>query len=142
MKYLHPPHRYTRRRATSRLVIHHTATPNTRETTADQVRRWHVDGNGWLDMGYHFLIRRDGRLELGRPIWAQGAHASGHNADTIGIALAGTGPDFTPAQLDTLYSVITMLREVYPITSVLGHRELGRTECPGFEVRQWLAARA
>lgn len=44
--------------------------------------------NGWAGIGYHFVIRKDGTIERGRPLSVVGAHAQGDNLHTIGICMA------------------------------------------------------
>jgi hypothetical protein len=56
---------------------------------ADTIRDWHVNGNGWRDIGYHLVIRRDGSIEKGRDINDSGAHAAGYNSKSIGLCLVG-----------------------------------------------------
>jgi len=126
-------------RKLSRIIIHHTATPNDREVTIDEIRGWHVKDNGWRDVGYHRHIRRDGRIERGRDIDEPGAHAYGHNEDSIGISIAGTGPDFTRHQWATLEQIVMSLVRKYGIERVIGHRDVGDTKCPGFDVQLWYA---
>ena len=65
-------------------ILHCSATPAGRPHNAAEIRRWHVDGNGWSDIGYHYVILIDGTVEAGRPLWRKGAHTKGHNND-IGI---------------------------------------------------------
>lgn len=60
------------------------------DTTAAVIRRHHVGHNGWSDIGYHFVIRKDGTIEDGRPLSRSGAHTEGAN-DTIGICVTGDG---------------------------------------------------
>jgi len=55
----------------------------------DEVRRWHTQGRGWSDVGYHYLIDLDGTVVEGRPIEKAGAHVKGHNANSVGISLFG-----------------------------------------------------
>ena len=60
--------------------------------TADKVaeiRRWHVKDRGWKDIGYHYLIDRNGTVATGRPVEQVGAHVAGHNTGTIGVCLIG-----------------------------------------------------
>jgi hypothetical protein len=54
-----------------------------------EVRRWHVQDRGWKDIGYHFLIDRDGTVAKGRPVEQVGAHTMDHNVGSIGISLFG-----------------------------------------------------
>lgn len=135
------------------IVIHCTATPagwRADETTAQkaaEVRRWHVEDNGWHDVGYHFLIDRDGTVVEGRPVEQAGAHVGGHNDSTIGIALFGgrgshaddtPGDHYTPAQMLALRQLCLRLIERHPtIEKVRGHNDYAARACPGFRVARW-----
>lgn len=141
------------------ITVHCSATRPNQDLTADDIRRWHVEGNGWSDIGYHFVIRRAGLVENGRPISRQGAHVSGHNAGNIGICLVGglnmeSQPEnnFTPEQFAALRSLISDLLLDFPDADVKGHRDWspdldgdGVVEehewlkaCPCFDVRAWM----
>lgn len=108
------------------------------------IKAWHTkpppDGNGWSDVGYHFFIGFDGLLEQGRPVEKAGAHAQGHNKDSIGICLAGLRmTDFTAKQFDSLSTLLLLLKRSYPHAKLLGHSEVdqhGKT-CPVFDVVPW-----
>lgn len=114
-----------------------------------EIRRWHVNDNGWNDIGYHFVIDRDGTIGMGRPLDVVGAHVKGHNEGTIGICLiGGHGSDandkfedhFTPAQDRAVRTMIQDLMDKYPtITKVSGHNEYAAKACPGFRVGPWYA---
>lgn len=137
------------------IIIHATATPaNWREgqrtsTKVAEVRRWHVEDRGWSDIGYHYLIDRDGTVATGRPLERTGAHVAGHNTGTIGIALfgghGGAATDsfadhFTEAQEASLRSLIANLRHDYPtITKVTGHNQYAAKACPCFDAPRWYA---
>ena len=56
---------------------------------ATEIKKWHVDDNGWDDIGYHYIIKRGGLVEVGRPEGFQGAHAPAANSKSIGICLVG-----------------------------------------------------
>ncbi len=101
----------------TRAVIHHT---NSHDVSIDTVRRWHVNDNGWDDVGYHFLIRANGDIEAGRPIGFHGAHAKGRN-HYIGIALTGYD-EFTAQQLESLLNLLVSLK----IENIERHHE----RCP------------
>jgi len=113
----------------------------------DEVRRWHVRDRGWRDIGYHFLIDRNGAVMGGRPLDQVGAHVQGKNTGTIGIALFGGhgsaetddfADHFTEAQDKALRKLIADLRKEYPaIRKVSGHNEYAAKACPGFQVSQW-----
>jgi len=141
-------------RKINELIVHCTATPPNFMPTAtpaqrvDEVRRWHVEDNGWSDIGYHYLIDRGGQLLNGRHISRAGAHVKGHNKDTIGISLfGGKGgtkdqafeDNFTPEQGETLRKLIDRLQGEYgPSLKISGHQEYANKACPCFEIRGWL----
>lgn len=128
------------------IVIHAAATPPGMDVGVEEIRRWHVDERGWSDIGYHYVIRRDGRFEAGRPIERQGAHARGYNENSIGVCLVG-GVDedgnadcnYTAFQWTQLAILIEGLMKAYPDAEVLGHRDLGSNKaCPVFDVKAWM----
>ena len=125
----------TERDITDMIVIHHTGC-NDIDASAEQIHGWHIN-NGWAGIGYHFVIRKDGTIERGRPEWAVGSHAYGENSHTIGIHLSG---DFTQAyptteQVEKCALLIANLCEDYGIPTdrehIVGHGELMSTDCPG-----------
>lgn len=110
-----------------------------------EIRRWHL-ARGWRDVGYHFLIDRDGTVVLGRPIEQIGAHIKGHNRETVAIALfggyGGTENDafednFTPEQDAALRELIAELKLDHPIEKIAGHNEYAAKACPTFRVMRW-----
>jgi N-acetylmuramoyl-L-alanine amidase len=114
-----------------------------------EVRLWHTRDRGWKDVGYHYLIDRDGKVGEGRPLDQIGAHTQGKNTGTIGISLFGGHgsaatdafeANFTPAQDAALRALIADLRRQFPsITRVTGHNEYSVKACPGFAVGPWLS---
>ena len=112
-----------------------------------EVRRWHVEDNGWKDIGYHFLIDRDGTVAKGRPIEQVGAHTMGRNTGSIGISLFGGHgsaangkfeDSFTHLQDAALHALIMKLTAIYKIAKVSGHNQFAAKACPGFYVPSWL----
>jgi N-acetyl-anhydromuramyl-L-alanine amidase AmpD len=112
-----------------------------------EVRRWHTQDRGWKDIGYHFLIDRDGTLAEGRPLDQVGAHTQGHNTGTVGISLFGGhgsaatdqfSDHYTQVQDKALRALIDDLRATYKITKVNGHNLYAAKACPGFNVPTWL----
>jgi N-acetylmuramoyl-L-alanine amidase len=95
------------------------------------------DGNGWKDVGYHYFIGFDGKLEAGRPLDAVGAHVEGQNAHSVGICLAGLKVfDFRPAQFDALKMLLALLKKAYPKATLHGHNEFtDKKTCPVFNVQ-------
>ena len=147
-------------------VIHHTAGANayTQEEAPAVVRAielYHVQGNGWNDIGYNFLVDRFGTVYEGRYGGVDknvvGAHALGFNRGSVGIAVLGTYIDAPPPQaaMDALarllawrldlahvdpassVSVVSGGSERYPsgtpvvLRAVSGHTDTGLTACPG-----------
>ena len=130
-------------RAINNIVIHCADTPTNMDIGAAEIRDWHVNDRGWSDIGYHYVIRRNGALEAGRPLERTGAHVSGHNADSIGICWVGgyKGIDSrTIAQRNTMKILIELLLKIWPKATVKGHRDFaGVTKtCPSFDVAEWI----
>lgn len=119
------------------LVVHCAATPNGRPHDAADIHQWHRE-RGWDGIGYHYVIRIDGRIENGRPNYWTGAHVGGHNQNTLGICLIGTDM-FTNEQYLALDTLLRDLREVYPDAKIRGHRDYDSgKDCPGFDLEKWL----
>ena len=118
------------------------------QSQAEEIDRWHR-GRGWKQIGYHYVIGRQGDLAEGRPIENVGAHTKGHNTASIGICLIGGhgggssdsfSDNFTPAQDRALRRLIAQLRAEYPsIKKVSGHNDYTNLKtCPTFRVKPWL----
>ena len=75
-------------RKINKIIVHCTATQEGRDIGVEWCRKVHLR-KGWKDVGYHFVIRLDGKVEEGRPIEMSGAHTKGHNWDSIGVCYAG-----------------------------------------------------
>lgn len=134
------------------IVVHCTATRpkwwegRSAEEKAREVRQWHLD-RGFNDIGYHWLIDRDGTIVKGRDESKTGAHVKGHNANTIGISLFGGhgsssddqfSDNYTPAQETALRQLIAEIEMRYNIQKVSGHNEYSTKACPGFRVSEFL----
>lgn len=128
------------RNATRRIVIHHTGGADI-DAYAEQIHQWHLQA-GYAGIGYHFVIRKNGDIERGRPAWAVGSHAYGANSDTLGIHLSGCFTHILPTekQMEACALLIANLCDEYKIPTdrkhILGHREvdpdgLRGTSCPG-----------
>lgn len=127
-------------RPIERIVVHCADTPKGMDIGADEIRRWHVEDNGWRDIGYHWIVRRDGTVEAGRPEEEPGAHVAGHNSRTIGICLIGGkgGFNFTRQQLAALEAKVIDLAREYPQAQVCGHTDLDSSKpCPQFDAGAW-----
>lgn len=132
-------------RPIDKLIIHCSATNPKQDIGVEEVRDWHVKGNGWSDIGYHFFIRRDGTLETGRDIDKIGAHVAGQNAGSIGICMAGgidmsgnAQANFTEQQWKELERFVRAFKAEYPKATVHGHNEFSNKACPSFSVQKWL----
>ena len=135
-------------RVINKIIIHCAATPEGKDYTVEQIRQWHTSpkpkGNGWKDIGYHFVIYRDGSVHPGRPIEQIGAHTSGYNANSIGICYIGgcakdgkTPKDTrTTEQKAAMVKLVTELRRRFPNASVHGHNEFANKACPSFNVQK------
>lgn len=128
------------------IAIHCSATPFDRDVTAHDIDRMHRD-QGWLKIGYHFVIRRNGHVEPGRRVTERGAHVSGFNHCSIGICLAGgvdkkmvPSSNYTEGQMDSLRDLLVQLQEEFPDAVVQGHRDFPRVAkaCPSFHVGHWV----
>lgn len=120
------------------------------EAKRDELRRWHVEENSWSDLGYHYVIDRDGQVARGRALETPGAHTYGHNANSIGICLVGGhgssandafATNYTDAQDQALRVLINELQVRIPgIKKISGHNDYTKAKaCPGFQVSRWLA---
>ncbi|WRQ13117.1 lysin [Vibrio phage vB_VpM-pA2SJ1] len=142
------------------MTVHASATPPSLDIGADWIRAEHLK-RGWSDIGYHFVIKRDGMLEPGRPLSRTGAHVYGHNRKNLGVCLVG-GVDedgnpennFTEAQFEALRVFISDQCGIYgiPLNNIKGHRDwspdlnadgkISPNEyikaCPCFDVQEWL----
>lgn len=121
--------------------VHCSYTPADMDIGKIEINQWHLQ-RGWSGIGYHFVIRRDGTLEIGRPIEKVGAHVKNHNSDSVGICMVGGKPDanFTMDQYKTLYSLREMLDTNLGRLDWKGHRDAGDTTktCPNFDVKSLL----
>jgi hypothetical protein len=125
----------------SKVTIHHTETPNNDSMSIEarlrQIQSYHIDVRGWCDIGYHFLVGRDGRVFQGRPETQIGAHVSGANTNNVGISFVGSFQTTAPpaAMLTAASTVMAALSTQYGIrlsaSTVKGHRDQGSTDCPG-----------
>ena len=112
----------------------------------EEIRRWHKD-RGWKDIGYHYVIDRDGTVAQGRHVSVAGAHVKGRNAHSIGICLLGGkgsnendqfADNYTAAQDRALRQLLQELARRYGAVPIRGHNDYAAKACPGFRVDQWL----
>ena len=128
-------------RTIKEIIIHCSDTPEWRDDRAANIRRWHK-ARGFDDIGYHYIIDLDGTIEPGREIEKAGAHAQGHNTNSIGICYIG-GADSnmkpkdtrTDAQKSSLLLLLKYLRSKYPAARIIGHRDVSAKPCPCFDAK-------
>ena len=123
------------------IVIHCSAVKPDQQSSAAQIDSWHRQRGFHLGIGYHYVIRRDGTLEMGRPEYMVGAHCKNHNQHSIGVCYEGglnargdPADTRTPQQRETMRQLINELRERYPKAIVVGHHNLNPLKaCPCFD---------
>ncbi len=120
------------------VVIHCSAVKPDQLSSVAQIDSWHRDRGFKFGVGYHYVIRRDGTIEAGRPEWMVGAHCVNHNKYSIGVCYEG-GLDArgqpadtrTATQKATLRQLLTDLHRRYPRAVIVGHHDLNpQKECP------------
>ena len=136
------------RKKTEMIVIHCAATKPSMDIGSAEIKKWHVEENGWDDIGYHHIIKRDGLIEAGRPIAFKGAHAPSANSKSIAICLVGgmsedggAENNFTLFQFLSLKDLIKRLLMTNPnIKEIVGHCDIqdNKPNCPGFNLKEWL----
>ena len=116
-----------------------------------ELRRWHIEDRGWKDIGYHWVIDRNGLVLPGRTEGTIGAGVEGHNRGVIHICLLGGHGSaetdqlrdyFTADQGLRLRDLIAAVQSRTPITRISGHNEWAAKACPGFYVPAWLKEKA
>ena len=134
----------------SRVTVHHTdGHPRTElAASVEEMRgyqRYHMNGHGWADIGYHFVIDGAGRVFEGRHTDVLGAHAEGANTNNVGIALMGdyNKTQLNAAQKDMLRHLVTFLALKYQTDPrqkgfIQGHMHFNNTDCPGRNVVAYL----
>lgn len=120
---------FTRRSKTDEVILHHAEASS---ATVWDINDWHLS-NGWVGIGYHYYIRKDGSLYRGRPEWAVGAHAVGHNDRSIGICCEGAymTEAMPAAQLTSLKALLRDIMGRYGKLTLLRHKDVNSTDCPG-----------
>ena len=138
-------------REVTEVVVHWTETHTNKNIGSEEINKYHLD-LGLDGIGYHFVIRRDGSLQRGRPINIQGQHAPTNNHDlrSIGIVFVGgiNVPSGTPnsenflsvqsltrSQLNTFDHFCRSFYTVFPGGQIIGHNDIDEDEVdPGFDV--------
>lgn len=122
------------------LIVHCSATPEGKDYSVDTIKQWHLQ-RGFSDIGYHYVIYRDGSIHIGRDESIIGAHCTGHNTNSIGVCYIGgcasdgkTPKDTrTTEQKQSLVKLLKELKAKYPQASIHGHRDFANKACPSFD---------
>lgn len=114
-----------------RIILHHS---ESKKSSVEDINKWHKE-NGWIGIGYHFLVRKDGTVWEGRPIWALGAHCLNHNKNSIGVCFEGNFNVETmeSKQLNAGIELINYLLKLKGLSTkdVYRHKDFMATDCPG-----------
>ena len=128
-------------REIDKIFIHCSATPPHMHVDAKIIDKWHKE-RGWSGIGYHYVIKRDGQIELGRPIEKIGAQVKGHNKSSIGVCYCGGVDDKmepednrTGQQIDSLLMLLKYLKNIFPNAVIHGHRDFSPKACPSFDAK-------
>ena len=122
------------------IVVHCSAVGPDQTSSAAQIDTWHRQRGFHLGIGYHYVIRRNGDIEPGRPEYMVGAHCQNHNSHSIGVCYEG-GLDArgrpadtrTPEQKIAMRKLLEKLHERYPRALIVGHHDLNPLKgCPCF----------
>ena len=146
-------------RPVNTIVVHHSHTKPGTKWDAKRIDEMHKNEKKLDGIGYHAVILRDGTIQRGRDLNIQGAHVLGKNKNKIGICLLGgkdtrkkdaggkdpkeADPNFSYLQYKSLVSLIRRIQAAYKKVNpeveieVVGHRDLAKTKCPGFDVRRF-----
>lgn len=130
-------------RLIDKIIVHCSDSPDNAKFTAKDVKQWHTTpsktdpSKPWSDIGYHFVVERDGSLSNGRRVETVGSHVAGHNATSIGICMMGRD-HFTPEQYASLERLLKILVHTFN-ARVYGHRDFNKGKtCPNDEIYGWL----
>jgi peptidoglycan hydrolase-like protein with peptidoglycan-binding domain len=118
-------------------AVHYSAGPTSQTPRA--IQNYHMDGNGWWDIGYNFLVDRSGRIFEGRGWMTVGAHATGFNTSHFGVCFIGRDGDATQTAKDSIRSLYYAANEYAgrALTRTY-HSAIGSTACPGNDLRSWV----
>jgi len=125
-------------RFVNKVFLHHSASDHEEHDDIEVIRDWHVNHNGWSDVGYHFFIKKDGTIQLGRSLEVQPASQKGHNKDSISICLSGLHV-YTAQQMKSLKELCKQINLLYyGQVTFHGHKEVRPTKCPYYDYKRIL----
>lgn len=132
------------------IIVHCTATPEGQDKTVEKIRQEHIKERGFADIGYHWVVYRDGSIHQGRSEDKVGAHCTNHNSISVGVCYVGgleNKPNTaysklkakdtrTPAQKASLLKLLKELKQRYPQAKIYGHNDFDkRKACPCFDAK-------
>ena len=125
------------------ILVHCSDSYDRMDIGVEEITKWHTE-RGFNTIGYHFVIRKDGKIETGRNINIAGAHCRGYNRNSVGICYVGGRSDDdkpiddrTDAQKKSLAALIINLQAEHPGVKIKGHNELSVSKsCPNFDVQE------
>lgn len=128
-------------RQINKIIVHCSATREGQDIPVETIKKWHIEGRGWSDIGYHFYIDINGKIQKGRDIAKIGAHCKGQNRNSIGICYCGgveadgkTPKDTrTDEQKEALLAVLRTLKAMYPEAIIHSHNDYANKACPSFD---------
>jgi len=125
-------------RQINKIIIHCSATPEGRKTSAEEIKSWHLE-RGFSDIGYHYIVHLDGSISYGRNIEKIGAHSKGQNKMSIGVCYIGGLDECldpkdtrTPQQKESLLILLKTLKKLHSKAVIYGHRDFSEKACPSF----------
>lgn len=129
------------------IIIHCSATPEGRSLDFETCRYDHIHHRRFSDIGYHFYIARNGKIQRGRPLEKAGAHCRNHNSHSVGICyeggLSAGGLPTDTRTLEQKASLLALLRELrtlFPRALIVGHHDLNPMKpCPCFDAAKEMA---
>lgn len=123
------------KRKISKIIIHCSGSNNLLHDDIEVIKVWHLE-RGFLDVGYHFYIKKNGCIQIGRDINAVGAHCYQHNKYSVGICFGGRG-GITPEQKKSGIQLLTLLQNILdiPLKKIYPHNRFNKNKtCPGFDI--------
>lgn len=130
------------KRRINEIIVHCSATKEGQDFTTADIKKWHL-ARGFSDIGYHYVIYRDGSLHTGRNVNISGAHCTNHNSHSIGICYIGGLDRFgkpkdtrTEQQKAALLKLLISLKRLYPMATIYGHCNFANKACPCFDAKK------
>ena len=145
-------------RSIDSIIVHWTETHTNKNVGSEEINQWHLAAK-LEGIGYHYVCRRDGSLQRGRPVSLDGQHTPSFDKGTIGFVFVGgiNAPTGTPneenflssqsltrSQINTFDHFCRTFYNVYPGIKILGHNEVDETGLsvdPGFDVSDYVLTR-